>query len=649
MVLVQLADAEVAADRLAPPPLPTPARPSLPRSQAASDAANLADTVEDPTVYGAAAGSAGEGTMPPPPEEPAFGFTDASPIEGPAAALPSREDEASVWAFRWQTWLLLGGAGVLGAGLAVGLFGWISGPRPVARPAATPPEAVAKRGSEKPRSSPRKAALAAPARTETGTASAEKPAPVPAGKAAEPLSVPQPEKPKGAPGEPPPGSKESLAPDAPPGLAPAAADSKADDLTPGGSLRATLKAFGALLEDPGPPPPEPSAPVGAEPAVAPEKVPAADAPPARPAPREVDVASRLQDQFEHIEFQQTPLADFLQFLSDFSTIPITLDPDILPWLGISPASPVTLREDNATVESVLDKALQPFGLGYVVDGDQILVTRVAAADAAVRELSLDVADLAGNDPRQLTALGGLIAEVIAPASWEAGGGPGSWRIGEREIVIRHEERILFQVLELCEKLRVARGLPPRSKLDASLFQLRTRAERARPRLQQPVSPYFLRPVPLVSVLKRMAQDAGVQLLVDWRAAALAGWNPDAEVTFTASQQPLETALRALLEPMDLACRIAGENVLQVTTREELETRIELEVHPLGDLYPPEPQVAALLGQMRAHLGEERFRENGGACVLRVDPKSRCLLAALPQPQQVALAEFLQAKRSAKAP
>ena len=46
--------------------------------------------------------------------------------------------------------------------------------------------------------------------------------------------------------------------------------------------------------------------------------------PVRPAARVINVAERLADSFEEIQFDGTPLNDFLRFVADFSTIPITL-------------------------------------------------------------------------------------------------------------------------------------------------------------------------------------------------------------------------------------------------------------------------------------------------------------------------------------
>ena len=66
----------------------------------------------------------------------------------------------------------------------------------------------------------------------------------------------------------------------------------------------------------------------------------------RPATRDVDVAKRLADPLPAIETAETPLADFVQLISDLSTIPITLD---VPFSPATPQSKVALQLANTTV------------------------------------------------------------------------------------------------------------------------------------------------------------------------------------------------------------------------------------------------------------------------------------------------------------
>src|SRR5262249_21232597 len=75
----------------------------------------------------------------------------------------------------------------------------------------------------------------------------------------------------------------------------------------------------------------------------------------RPPPREVDVNTRLADPLPGIETAATPLAEFVQTMSDLSTIPITLD---VPFIPVTADTTVSLRMTNTTVGDAITDALK---------------------------------------------------------------------------------------------------------------------------------------------------------------------------------------------------------------------------------------------------------------------------------------------------
>src|SRR5262249_55758518 len=118
----------------------------------------------------------------------------------------------------------------------------------------------------------------------------------------------------------------------------------------------------------------------------------------RPPPREVDVIKRLADSLPGIETAPagTPLAEFLQTMSDLSTIPITLD---VPFVPVTAETTVSLRMTNTTVGNAITEALKPLRLDYVITDDQLVVRR--AEPSMVRPATVSVKDLTGGDEQQL--------------------------------------------------------------------------------------------------------------------------------------------------------------------------------------------------------------------------------------------------------
>ncbi|HEV2972721.1 MAG TPA: hypothetical protein VGY55_22325, partial [Pirellulales bacterium] len=131
-------------------------------------------------------------------------------------------------------------------------------------------------------------------------------------------------------------------------------------------------------------------------------------------PRTVDVASRLTDPLAAVNYLRVPLAQLLDELSQWSTIPISLDADALSELTIAPDVPVTLRLKETTISGVLDEALSPLGLSYSVVNGQLLIGRPRQAD--FRRVRYAVADLAGETAESTSQFAAVVHAIIDPPS-----------------------------------------------------------------------------------------------------------------------------------------------------------------------------------------------------------------------------------------
>lgn len=388
-------------------------------------------------------------------------------------------------------------------------------------------------------------------------------------------------------------------------------------------------------------------------AVSAANAPAADLTPSkptavRPAPRDIDLAKRLADPILEIQTSQSPLADFLQDLSDFSTIPITLEPDPLALVKVTADSPVALQAAKTTVGGALTQALTPLKLEHVASGEQLIVR--LAEPAALATIEVSAKHLTDGSEQQLQELAELFQALIEPASWAEGSEGGAITVdaGKQTLLVRSRRAVQAQILLAADKLRVARGKSPVLKLDAANFKADSRWKRAQAQLAKPISLNYSQPTRLVTILDRLGEAADVRILVDWREIAALGWNPAGEARLVSEEQPLAATLDALLSPLDLTWRIVDGQTLQVTSPARRGERLELELYAVGDLLKTEQASEELLAKVRAELGEAALRDGGGTGELRFDAPSACLLAALPQPRQREL-ETLLAKWRAAAP
>jgi len=255
------------------------------------------------------------------------------------------------------------------------------------------------------------------------------------------------------------------------------------------------------------------------------------------------------------------------------------------------------------------------------------------------EVTYEVSDLVDDQP-QLETLAQIIRQMVKPASWQEAGGSGLLSLDEKSIVVKNSHKAQFQVLGLCEKLRVARGLAPRGGLGASSLHLTPKHSLAAAKLSKGVELNFIRPVPLAQLFQRLERQTRVRIIVDWRGLASAGWSPEASIPLTVEKLPLVEVLKKLLSPMDLMFRTIDATTLQISSLQTLQNWPELEFYDAQELLAEDPTGKALVERLRTSLGAQLFQDAGGVGALQFDAPSKHLLAYLPQSRQIELAKIL---------
>jgi hypothetical protein len=372
-----------------------------------------------------------------------------------------------------------------------------------------------------------------------------------------------------------------------------------------------------------------AAPAPQPPAVPEPEVEAFSDPLPRPEMRKINAPSRLQDRLVKLDCQGRPLIDFLRVLSDYSTVPITLDPVALTWSRITPDQPLNQVFHDVTVLEALQQALRPFRLEPVLRDHQIYVTRPVTPRTIVYPCN----DLA-TKPEDFATLEGYVRTLAHPEVWREKANT-IQRVGEG-LSIQTSETVHMHVLELFERLRVARNLPIRSKFPSQMFPLATRTERSGGALDQPLTLNFAQPTAFSRVARQLHAETGLHVLVDWSALAAEGWPDDTETKVVWEKVPLGTALIRWLRPMDLDFRIVDEHVLQITSRRIVMESREFELYRVGDLLASDEVSSALVQRVRDVLGER--------VALECDVPSRTLLVLASQPDQQKLAALLASWR-----
>jgi hypothetical protein len=365
-------------------------------------------------------------------------------------------------------------------------------------------------------------------------------------------------------------------------------------------------------------------------------------------PVRVDVASRLADPLAQLELTSIPLLKGVDLLAALGTLPITLDADAMAQLGVTPHDPISLLVRSTTVGKALEAAVAQKGLAVTVENGQVFIGSPAEYREALRKIRYTVSDLTGDDKAAAAELAALVRKLVAPESWQGSNGRGTIESDGSTLLVLQSGDVHRQVLVFCEKLRTARHKPLRSRDDPQHFTLATRWDQARGTLDRRVTANFHEPAPLAKILAFLAEAAAADILIDRAALATAETADRVEASMTAQQRALGPALVELLRPLGLAYRIVGPTVIQVTTTEAADERLDLEFYPVATWLAQGISGPHLAERLKARIAAPTWSDVGGPAEVYFDSPSQCLIVLQSQPPQVAIERLLVAGPQAKA-
>jgi hypothetical protein len=359
--------------------------------------------------------------------------------------------------------------------------------------------------------------------------------------------------------------------------------------------------------------------------------------------RPIDVAAQLSQPIAGLEVPELPLREFIQLISRLTTIPITIRPEVFLYSRVSPETTVAAAGSNLSVGEILRQGLAPLDLAAWTVGDQLVIDRAATT---VQRAKHDVSDLVNGDVGSIEDLADLISVMVAPSSWSAAGGPGHMALLEGVLVVENTKGVHMETLAFCERLRAARGLPPRSRLWQSTLAGANSAEVIRRQLEKKIHLPSPRPMTFEELVERLARTTGCCLLVNWQALEGEGWSAATKVSLTADGESMHVVLQRVLDPMQLVYRRIGGKAIEITTTAaELETP-EVEFYPIDDLVEAgmaSPVVIQRIHQTVKGLNLGPVATTGGE--IRLDPPGQCIIVRLPQSLQPEVAATLADLRS----
>jgi hypothetical protein len=155
-----------------------------------------------------------------------------------------------------------------------------------------------------------------------------------------------------------------------------------------------------------------------------------------------------------VSFVDRPLSDAIDSVARDHSISVRFDQEALKATEVSLDKTIVLLIGGVSLRSVLYMLLEPHSLGYIVDGDEVLVTTRKLADAHVEQIAYAMHD-AVQAGVSLADLGDAIVHSVDPSSWREQGGAGRLRVEQTKLIVRQRADVQRRVQSLLGDLERA--------------------------------------------------------------------------------------------------------------------------------------------------------------------------------------------------
>jgi len=170
---------------------------------------------------------------------------------------------------------------------------------------------------------------------------------------------------------------------------------------------------------------------------------------------EAKILAALNDKTE-CDFNQTPLADVVDYFKNYYHIEIQFDQKALQDEAIDSAIPITRSLKGVKFKSALRMILDNLNLAYVIRDEVLMITSTTVAEAMLETRAYPVQDLLTQWPagelrgRNLVT---TVTDVINPCSWDEHGGPGSIQLLPGTLVVSQTQALHEELADLLAVLR----------------------------------------------------------------------------------------------------------------------------------------------------------------------------------------------------
>jgi hypothetical protein len=273
-----------------------------------------------------------------------------------------------------------------------------------------------------------------------------------------------------------------------------------------------------------------------------------------------------------VDLKDIPLDEAMRLVGGVAGVPITIDPVALRLAGVSASKPIDMVGEAVTLTDLLAASLKPLRLGVVAEGPYVTVVRLEADE--VRTIQHQIADLIDGDEAELADMLRSLGKLPADSQFVDG-----------KFAVTAPLATQYDLVVLCERLRLARKLPLKTKYPPSLLSAEPSLVTLAPVLDRRTTFSFVEPTPLADVLAHWRRVTGLSILVDWRALADIGYGPRSTVECSVTNRPMRAALDGVLGGLGLTWGAIDGRTLWLTTHDAAQQPETIEFYPPGTTAP----------------------------------------------------------------
>lgn len=292
------------------------------------------------------------------------------------------------------------------------------------------------------------------------------------------------------------------------------------------------------------------------------------------------------------EWPPMPLGLAIAVLSEWTGIPITVDPESIQWKGISAGSRVRIEPGEKTVRAMLEEIAGQLGFGILKCGEFIIL--------CVPERLQDRVVYRIKDEEMQTRVSAELLESLASSIW----GRSAERSGslvkchpENDVLVL--EGGFIPVLTIRDFL-IGRELP----LPAQEVPQTAQAQEGRVTLS------IYESSPVISIVAAINRSSPLQVLVDWPSLFAEELRPDTPATLSSVDEPVLGVIEKWAQGLNARAYSVDKSTIIIAGSHRFE-RPTLRAYPLDALRHKGLTPGAIREHLTTKCRPESWAEHGG--------------------------------------